>query len=154
MTVAADGRAQRVDTSVRDSSATVADLQHEISGLREAMASRAPIEQAKGMVMLRYGVDEDAAFRVLRKWSSVHNVKLRVVAAALIELWLSEPTPADSATEPGSLLAAALSSPPPSRVPPSPVQDVVAPEVGRHGDPERGTQPSAVGDGSTSWSRS
>jgi PAS domain S-box-containing protein len=43
------------------------------------------IEQAKGMLMLVYGVNADRAFDVLR-WRSQHeNVKIRDVAAALVD---------------------------------------------------------------------
>jgi len=85
-------------------------LQHEVDGLHAAMASRAKIEQAKGMLMLRYGIEEDAAFGMLRRWSSVHNVKLRTVAAALIEACVQQPTEAGLEIAPERLVAAALSS--------------------------------------------
>ncbi|WP_084817170.1 PAS and ANTAR domain-containing protein [Gordonia sp. HS-NH1] len=42
------------------------------------------IEQAKGMLMLVYGVNADRAFDVLRWRSQQENVKIRDVAAALI----------------------------------------------------------------------
>lgn len=41
---------------------------------------RALIEQAKGMLMLIYGIDEDAAFDLLKWLSQENNVKLRVLA--------------------------------------------------------------------------
>ena len=69
----------------------VEDLEREVSGLRHALASRAPIEQAKGMLMLRHRIDADQAFQLLREWSSVHNLKLRVVATTLVEVWSTEP---------------------------------------------------------------
>jgi PAS domain S-box-containing protein len=53
--------------------------------MREAMASRATIEQAKGMLMARYGYDADGAFAELVRLSSSSNTKLRVVAAALVD---------------------------------------------------------------------
>lgn len=54
--------------------------------LREAMASRASIGQAKGMLMLTNGIDEDRAFGTLVRWSSVYNIKLRTVAATMVDL--------------------------------------------------------------------
>ncbi len=42
------------------------------------------IEQAKGMLMLVYGVNADRAFDVLRWRSQQENVKIRDVAAALV----------------------------------------------------------------------
>jgi GAF domain-containing protein len=56
----------------------------EIRTLRVAMASRAPIEQAKGILMQRYGLGPDAAWDVLRRLSNVLNTKVRDLAAALI----------------------------------------------------------------------
>jgi len=48
--------------------------------LRSITERRAVIEQAKGMLMLVYGVDADEAFDVLRKQSQDNNVKLNLVA--------------------------------------------------------------------------
>ena len=42
--------------------------------------NRAAIEQAKGMLMLIYGIDENAAFDLLKWLSQEHNVKLRPLA--------------------------------------------------------------------------
>jgi GAF domain-containing protein len=50
-----------------------------------AMASRATIEQAKGLLMERYGCSAEEAFRMLRHTSSRTNVKLRDVATTLVE---------------------------------------------------------------------
>jgi ANTAR domain-containing protein/PAS domain-containing protein len=46
---------------------------------------RAVIERAKGALMVRYGLDADAAFGLLRSWSSTRNQKLRDVAAHVVE---------------------------------------------------------------------
>ena len=48
--------------------------------------SRAVIEQAKGALMLAYGLDPDQAFSMLRWWSSNHNIKVRDLAARLVEV--------------------------------------------------------------------
>lgn len=53
--------------------------------LREALESRAVIDQAKGIIMGRQGCDADEAFRILAKTSSEANIKLRVVARHLVE---------------------------------------------------------------------
>lgn len=50
------------------------------------MRSRAPIEQAKGILMARYTLGDEAAFAVLRRWSMAANVKVRDLAVALVEL--------------------------------------------------------------------
>lgn len=53
----------------------------EVEGLRTAMRSRHLIGIAQGMLMERHGLSQDAAFEVLRRYSQIHNVKLRDVAA-------------------------------------------------------------------------
>lgn len=54
-----------------------------------ASESRAVIEQAKGSLMLAYGLDADQAFAMLNWWSSHRNVKVRELAARLVETWES-----------------------------------------------------------------
>lgn len=83
----------------------VAELRREVAGLHQAMESRATIEQAKGMVMLCYGLPPDQAFAMMVRWSSLGNVKLRCVAASLARLALQAPL--DDA---GPVLAGELAS--------------------------------------------
>jgi GAF domain-containing protein len=52
--------------------------------MEQAMASRAVIEQAKGVLMGRHGIDETVAFELLRRQSQEQNLKLRVLAAQLV----------------------------------------------------------------------
>jgi GAF domain-containing protein len=54
-------------------------------GLRDAMGSRAVIEQAKGILMAQRKVSADAAFDLLREASQHRNVKLRLVAEEVVE---------------------------------------------------------------------
>jgi anti-anti-sigma factor len=54
------------------------------SVLRKAIASRARIEQAKGALMLIYGLDAEAAFALLSWQSQRSNVKLRGLAERLV----------------------------------------------------------------------
>jgi hypothetical protein len=56
-----------------------------IAHLNAALASRAVIDQAIGIVMARRGCKADEAFAVLRRISNDRNVKLRDVAAAIAE---------------------------------------------------------------------
>jgi ANTAR domain/PAS fold len=51
----------------------------------EITEHRAVIEQAKGMLMLIYGLDDDAAFDLLRWRSQSSNVKLRRLAEKIVE---------------------------------------------------------------------
>jgi ANTAR domain len=69
-------------------------LRVENEQLREAMDSRAVIEQAKGALVLRFGIPPDRAFGVLRRWSQDRNIKLRMIAEALIAVSRGEGTTA------------------------------------------------------------
>jgi len=61
-------------------------------GLERALESRAPIEQAKGMLMAIHGIDADSAFDLLRTQSQNTNTRLHTVAVNLVRQ-LSTPTP-------------------------------------------------------------
>jgi hypothetical protein len=56
----------------------------EVEELRDALASRAAIEQAKGIVMERQRCGPDEAFETLVRSSQTSNIKLRDIAAALV----------------------------------------------------------------------
>jgi len=51
----------------------------------EITGHRAVIEQAKGMLMLVYGLDDEAAFDLLRWRSQSSNVKLRLLAEKIVD---------------------------------------------------------------------
>jgi AmiR/NasT family two-component response regulator len=65
--------------------AACAAAQAEVEQMKQAMASRAGIEQAKGVLMSQRHCGPDEAFDVLVKLSSQTNRKLRDVAAAVVE---------------------------------------------------------------------
>lgn len=68
-------------TAARD-----ADVQDAVSEyVAETAETRATIEQAKGMLMLAYGINAEHAFDVLRWRSQEANVKVRDLAARLVE---------------------------------------------------------------------
>lgn len=56
--------------------------------LREALDSRIVIEQAKGMICVDQQCTLDEAFGILRAHSRQHNVSLRAVAQAVVQLGL------------------------------------------------------------------
>ncbi|KQU56969.1 hypothetical protein ASG84_18260 [Rhodococcus sp. Leaf278] len=56
----------------------------ELDGLRTAMATRASIEQAKGIVMAIRGVGPEAAFEMLSAQSQMDNNKLVAVAQEIV----------------------------------------------------------------------
>jgi len=55
-----------------------------VDQLQTALKTRELIGQATGLLMHRYGVPSDVAFRVLRRGSQTGNTKLRDVAAQLV----------------------------------------------------------------------
>ncbi len=57
----------------------------EVDSLQEALRTRKMIGQALGMLMTEYTLDEDAAFGLLVRTSSVTNVKLRDIAADMVK---------------------------------------------------------------------
>jgi hypothetical protein len=74
-------------------------VQNEAQQIRAAVEGiverRALIEQAKGMLMLVYGIEADEAFEMLRGQSQHHNIKLRLIAEQirgdLVELRMADP---------------------------------------------------------------
>jgi hypothetical protein len=50
----------------------------------EIVASRAAIEQAKGVLMFVYDIDADTAFEILRRQSRTTSIKLRLLAQQLM----------------------------------------------------------------------
>lgn len=62
------------------------DSEDVISARVAAIAERrSVIDQTKGMLMLVYGLDEGAAFNVLKSLSQVHNMKLAVLAQQIVD---------------------------------------------------------------------
>jgi len=53
--------------------------------MQAAMASRAVIEQAKGIVMAQNRCDAETAFSILRRASQGRNDKIRDLASELVE---------------------------------------------------------------------
>ncbi|HYN30906.1 MAG TPA: ANTAR domain-containing protein [Dermatophilaceae bacterium] len=53
---------------------------HAGAAVAASAANRAGIEQVKGALMLTLGVNDEAAFAMLRRFSNRHNVKLAVLA--------------------------------------------------------------------------
>jgi transcriptional regulator with GAF, ATPase, and Fis domain len=53
--------------------------------LEVALRTRAPIEQAKGILMTRHGCSSEEAFAMLTRLSQTTHVKLRVVAQNLVD---------------------------------------------------------------------
>ena len=62
-----------------------ADQAREIEGLRLALDSREVIGQAQGLLMAQYKMSGDAAFQVLVRLSQAENLKLRDIAAQIVD---------------------------------------------------------------------
>ena len=58
--------------------------EHARDAVAAAVEHRSAIEQAKGALMLRFGVDADGAFELLRNHSNQHNVKLATLAERMV----------------------------------------------------------------------
>jgi PAS domain S-box-containing protein len=68
-----------------DVTSTEADYENRISEAVSTFAdNRALIEQAKGMLAVVYGLDDDAAFEILKWRSQQSNVKVRTIAERLV----------------------------------------------------------------------
>jgi GAF domain-containing protein len=61
--------------------------------MQQAMASRAVIEQAKGIVMAQNRCDAETAFGILRRASQSRNVKIRDLASDLVARVATRPRP-------------------------------------------------------------
>lgn len=76
-----------------DVAADIADLRAENEQLREAMQSRAVIEQARGMLMANASCSAQTAWDLLVEISQHSNVKLRDVSTALVAAAAGGPLP-------------------------------------------------------------
>ncbi len=74
---------QAAATLVRDSR-TIQEMRSVQEQLRQALASRAVIDQAKGMIMLSRRCSAEDAFAVLVRMSNDSNRKIRELAAELV----------------------------------------------------------------------
>jgi AmiR/NasT family two-component response regulator len=63
----------------------VLDLTQQINQLEQGLESRTVIGKAIGICIERYNINEEQAFQFLVRISQQHNVKLRDVAARLVE---------------------------------------------------------------------
>lgn len=90
-----DGRPQADGAGTPDAATEASMLRAEIHRLRQTMERRAVIEQAKGVLMLRYAEDGDQAFAQLREWSQQSNTPLHQIADALVNVICRGVGPAD-----------------------------------------------------------
>lgn len=67
-----------------DSTAEIEALRAEVADLRRALESHPMIDQAQGMLMMRFDIDPPRSFALLKRVSQDNNVKLRDIAAAIV----------------------------------------------------------------------
>lgn len=67
------------------------DVVSEVENLREALTSRALIEQAKGIIMVRNHCSPDEAFDLLVTTSQRNNIKVRDLAGVLVRRTANDP---------------------------------------------------------------
>ena len=70
---------------VVDCTEDLAAALREVDQLEDALETRLVIGQAEGIIMERLGIDEETAFRFLVRVSSTTNIKLRDVAAHIVQ---------------------------------------------------------------------
>ena len=84
---------------------TRADLLAQLAAMQGKIATLAVIEQAKGALMVTYGLTADEAFELLRFHSQTRNVKLRAIAAQLTARLSTSPTSSRAITQFDRLIA-------------------------------------------------
>lgn len=90
-------RAGASEADAGDPGEAIRLLRDEVSGLRESRASRAVIEQAKGVLMATTGCSADEAFVLLRRQSQHQNRRVRDIAEQLVAEAVRRPVAPDSA---------------------------------------------------------
>lgn len=81
-------------TGTAEGRSVLAQLTLENAKLREALDSRAVIEQAKGVLMVRHGCGPDQAFEFLGAMARRQHRKVRLVAAWIVERAAAKDLPA------------------------------------------------------------
>ncbi|MER7397823.1 GAF and ANTAR domain-containing protein [Streptomyces sp. NPDC000151] len=64
---------------------TLTDCLVRVGQLQQALSTRVPIEQAKGILAVRLGLSPNAAFEVLRGYARAHRMRLYDLARALVD---------------------------------------------------------------------
>ena len=78
------GTPEQAEVTVRRLIELTGILARRCAQLQEALDSRIVIEQAKGVLAERFGLDPDAAFEVLRRSARSQRVPLRDLAARVV----------------------------------------------------------------------
>ncbi|MCE1193107.1 MAG: nitrate- and nitrite sensing domain-containing protein [Acidovorax sp.] len=81
-----EGESSSLVELLQGQAARMASMEAELEAARRALNERKVIERAKGVLMARLGLNEEAAFRVLQKTSMDQNRRLLEVAEATLSL--------------------------------------------------------------------
>jgi GAF domain-containing protein len=84
-TSAFDEDSVQVALAYAEPASTAVAVVEKVEGLRTGMQTRHLIGMAQGMLMLRYGLDEEQSFAFLSRTSQQNNVKLRDIAVRVVE---------------------------------------------------------------------
>jgi hypothetical protein len=80
-----DDEAVQLAHRYAEPASTAVAVVEKVEGLRTGMQTRHLIGMAQGMLMLRYGLDVDQSFAFLTRTSQQSNVKLRDIAARVMD---------------------------------------------------------------------
>lgn len=70
--------------TVRPRRRPAADTSDELAHLHRLLVTLPLIEQAKGVLMNHYALDDGAAFGLLRRWSQASNTKITAIAGQVV----------------------------------------------------------------------
>ena len=110
------GQSEGVAGTVKRLTGIVVDVTEPmVEHAREAVAAsaqhRSSIEQAKGALMLRFGIDADVAFGLLRRYSNEHNIKLALLAQRMVEGFAAPPPEGEPRDVRPDLLGVSIADP-------------------------------------------
>lgn len=77
---------QSIVDILRTQSERLQNLTQELATVRESLEERKLIERAKGVLMMKQGLNEEAAYRLLRKHAMNQNRRIAEVAQAILSL--------------------------------------------------------------------
>ena len=69
----------------------IEDLRLEVTRLKIALETRAYVDQARGILMHRFGLDADAAFELMTRWALVTDLRIATLAEAMVKLAGGDP---------------------------------------------------------------
>ena len=93
------GRTGEILQVLQEQKAKLAAMEAERDAARRALNERKIIERAKGVLMARFSMPEDEAYRTLRKTSMEQNRRLYDVAEATLAVLASIATSANSSVK-------------------------------------------------------